>query len=251
MKNALARERAQDMGANTSEVFAGNVREKAVAEMYNESVPFFAGELRQRLEPDKEYVLADIGAYEGKLTESVVKALPDRKIKTIALDVNRPALTKNRADFKAMAEAQHLPLADKSVDVAMMRYVLQWNNPEKQKQMIKETARVIKDFALIEHIGSGDEDPAAWRVNMDKLLGGAVPKLQRDEQFFSSAGEIEQWMTEAGIRFERVGQKRIDNVSEVFAARFPLDPAEVQQVRDILGDNNYEIRTRWIIYPKE
>lgn len=218
--------------------------------MYGETAGFFSEEIKNRLVPDKEYVLADVGAFKGELLDNIISKLPDFKFKTVALDINNKALEENRADTKIAGVAEQLPFADKSVDVLMMRYVLQWNNPEKQKKIIKEIPRVIKDFALIEHIGSGNDDPILWRKNMDNLLGGdRVPKLKRAEQFFSSRDEIEKWMAEEGVKFERLNEQRIDNPSDAFIERYNLTLEEGKAVREILGDNDYEIKTDWIVYP--
>lgn len=139
-----------------------------------------------------------------------------------------------------------------SKDVVIVRYVLQWNYPEKQKEILNELSRVSKEFAVVEHIGADIEDTDNWREKQDELVSGEkIPKLKRGEHFFSSRTEIESWMTEKGISFERIRERTIPEASNAYIERFGLDEADAQIARGILGDKNYFIQTDWLIFPKD
>lgn len=86
---------------------------------------------------------------------------------------------------------------------------------------------------------------------MHTLLKGGVEKLFRQECYFSSGDEIEKWMTEAGIKFRKLQDRKIDTVSDVFIERFKLDEEDAKKTIEILGDKNYIFQTTWLICEQE
>lgn len=243
----------QEMGDTTSKVFAGQYESETTREMYTETAEFFADEIRKRLNNEREYTLVDVSSFQGELMADTLKRLPEYRFHTIAVDVDHNALTNNVATTnRIVAAADNLPFSDHGIDIAMVRYVLQWNSAEKQKKILAELARTTKEFAIIEHIGSDVADTDGWRKHMDILVGGeAVSKLKRGEHFFSSRDEIEEWMKQAGIMFERIRDREIHDASNAYIERFALDENESEQTRQILGDKDFFRQTDWIIYPKQ
>ncbi len=241
-----------DMGATTSRVFAGEYKSKTTKEMYGETADFFATEIRKRLPNNKSYSLIDTGSYQGELLGELLKKLPEYHLQTFGIDINQAALSHNSADQKILASAEALPLEDKSVDVAIVRYVLQWNELEKQRKILQELARVTREFTLIEHAGSDIINPEAWRKHTDNLFDGAIiPKMKREGYHFSSRDEIEKWMHESGITFTRLRDRRIENMANVYIERYRLNKEEAEKAKQILGDKNYCRQTDWIIFPLE
>lgn len=248
------KEQIPNMGDNTSRVFKGEYMSLANKEMYAETAKFFADEIKKRLPPREEpYILVDAGSFQGELLAELLERLPGYKFQTTALDINGVALENNQATSqKVIADAEKMPFADKSVDVVIARYMLQWNFAEKQKKILKEIARVTKEFALIEHVGADTVDADSWRERVDDLFDGEeVPKMKRGEHFFSSKDEVEEWLQQSGITFERIKDRRIDNAADVYIERFGLNDAEAGETRNVLGDKNYFLQTDWIINPKE
>jgi hypothetical protein len=87
---------------------------------------------------------------------------------------------------------------------------------------------------------------------MERLFEGTeVPKLKRGENFFSSRDEIENMMKEDDISFERIGEKVIYNISDIYAERFGLTEEERMRTKEILADKDFFVQTDWIIYPKD
>jgi ubiquinone/menaquinone biosynthesis C-methylase UbiE len=244
----------QDMGTATSEAFNGSNENKAIQETYGETPQFFADEIQKRLqEKDKQYTIADVGAYKGELLGNLLQQLPDYNFETIGIDINNTALAENNsAQEKVVATADSLPFADHSIDTLIARYVLQWNNPDKQQKILAEMARVSKEFALIEHAGADISDPNPWREKTDELFSGVkIPKLKRGEHYYSSRDEVEKWLQDQGITFERLRERRIDNIADIFITRYMLSEEEAEIARQILGDRNYFIQTDWILLPNK
>lgn len=242
------------MGDDTSRIFSGETDNRTNVEMYGETADFFANEIRKRLPvKDGEYTIADVGSFQGELLADLLAKLPEYRFKAIAIDINEAALQNNTTtDNKVVAHAEALPLEDKSVDVAIIRYVLQWNNAEKQKKILSELARVVRSFALLEHVGSDVIDSDIWREKTEELFTGEkVSKMKRGEHFFSSKDEVERWMLEAGIDFQCIKNRKIDNGADVYIERYALTPGEAEQTRSILGDKNYFQQTDWAILPKK
>lgn len=251
-ENNLKKATPQEMGINTSKVFSGESELKPSREAYNETPVIFSEEIKKRLLPNKEYVLADIGSFKGELINKILELLPEYKFNTVAVDINEEALKQNNLKTKLVANADDLPFGDKSIDVEVVRFLLQWNSWEKQREIIKEIARTVKEFALIQHGGADSEDPDNWRFKMDQLLSGdTILKLKRGEHFFSSREEIEIIMKEEGIKFERTQEKIIDDIATIYSERYGLNKDEDKKTRDILGDKNFFIQTNWIIYSKD
>jgi len=251
-ENNLKKATPQEMGINTSKVFSGESELKPSREAYNETPIIFSEEIKKRLSPDKEYILADIGSFKGELINKILELSPEYKFNTVAVDINEEALKQNNLGTKLVANADNLPFKDKSIDIEIVRFLLQWNSWEKQKEIIKEIARTVKEFALIQHGGADNNNPKDWRFKMDQLLSGdVVLKLKRGEHFFSSRDEMEKMMKEEGIKFERTQEKVIDDIATIYSERYGLDKEEDKKARDILGDKNFFIQTNWIIYSKD
>lgn len=244
--------KVQNMGETTSKVFSGEYSSETTRELYAETADFFASQIRNRLKNDRLYSILDIGAFQGELLSDLISKLSEYNFETTALDINTDALEENTSDHKLIAEAGNIPATDRSFDISIMRYVLQWNSPENQRQILNEVARTIKDFGIIEHAGADIHETNEWREKMSSLLSGhEIPVLRRNECFYASRDEIEQWMNESGIRFERIRDRIIKNGSNAFIERYGLDEQKSEKVRNILGNKDFFRQTDWIVYPKD
>ncbi len=247
-KNVLE---TQEMGKNTSKVFSGQAESKASQEAYNETPILFSNEIKKRLPSNREYSMADIGSFKGELVNKLLEFIPEYNINTIAVDINQEALSKNNLNKKIIASAENMPFEDNSINIEIVRFVLQWNSFERQKRIIREIARTTKNFALVEHGGCDNHNPDTWRQKMDMLLDGKeIPKLKRGEHFFSSRDEIEEIMRNENIKFERIKEKTINDIADIYTERYGLNEDENKKAKDILGNSNFFIQTDWIIYPK-
>ena len=247
--------KAQNMGVNTSEVFAGRGESEAGGKFYTETPDYFSNIIRNILPPsDQPYSILDMGAFRGELLSGITEKLRgEYEFQTIGVDINEEALKKNlSSQTKILSSLDKLPLEDHSVDVALMRYVLQWNNPERQKAIISELARVVKRIGIIQHVGCDNDDPKGWREKMDDLFDGKeIPKMKRGEHYFSSRDEVEQWMKEQDINFQRLQDRRINDGADVYRERYNLTEIENGEMLKILGDKNFFMQSAWIVYPKE
>lgn len=243
-----------EQGENASKVFGGEEQSETIEKLYNESARYFADLIKERLGEEKNtiYTMADLGSFKGEFLASILVNLPEYTFDTVAIDLEQN-VTKNKvAQKKVAAHLYSLPLPDKSIDVEIMRYVLAWNDAEKQKEILKEIARTVKGFAIIQHAGADSENADEWRMRMDDLLDGKeVPKLKRIGHYFSSREEVENWLTENNIPFERISERRVDAVSDVFIKRFALGGEDAEKTCEILADKDYIIQTTWLVYPQK
>jgi len=245
-------ERILDMGRDTSVVFAGKAKSPANIEMYGQTADLFASEIRKKLLARQEaYSLLDVGSFQGELLSELLKKLPGYNMEATAVDANTVALRSNRAAKKVVvATAESLPFADKSFDIAIMRYVLQWNTEDVQKRILSELMRVVKGFILIEHVGCDPEEAKVWRDRLDVLFTGKdVPKLKRTNYLFSSRDEVEQWMKELNAHFERVRDRSLNDGADTYIERYALTTEEAQKTRELFGDRNYFQQTDWVVFP--
>lgn len=90
-------------------------------------------------------VILDLGAGTGLLSQQLEKRFTDSKI--IALDFAQNSLKNNPTPHKICANANHLPLADNSVDIVISSLMMQWCSD--LKQLFSEIHRVLKNDGLI------------------------------------------------------------------------------------------------------
>lgn len=240
----------ENQGERTSTVFAGRGQSHASRRIYGESADLFADLIAQHLQQsERPYVLADIGSFKGELMSEVLGRLPQFRFRTIAIDINSEAMSENRADRKIVADVANTRLEDKSVDVALCRYVLQWNPPDKQRMILRELDRITRHAVILQHFGS-DAAAREHRERIDLVLSGSkVPKLRREDYYISSAEEIEDWLAQQGMAFAQRAHVKLGNLSDSFIDRYNLASAEAQRLKQVLGDYDYIVVTTWILSP--
>lgn len=247
-KEVITEEERLNQGLKASEVFGGQFKSETVKELYGESAQTFAEIIKSRILKDRKYTFADFGSHKGDLQKNILSLLPEYNFHTIGVDIEKNLKDNDVADDKVVAKLTDLPFGEGSIDFAIARYILVWNNPENQQKILKEIARTVKDFAIVQHAGADIENSDEWREKLDDLFDGAeVPSCKRTGHYFSSREEVERWMNEAGINFERFDERRVEAVSNVFIERTPLNEADAEATRKILGDKDYIIQTTWII----
>lgn len=235
-------------GEKASEIFSGKVEVGPVKKIFSDSAELFADIIRGRLTAGGDYRLADFGSYKGELLENVCKLLPGFNLHTIGIDLKNNLEENEVAQEKIISDLCDINLENKSVDLGFARYVLHWNSPEKQKQILKEIVRIIKDFTIIQHVGADNKNPETWRQKLDDLLDGEeISKLERHGHFFSSSDELEKWMAENNISFEKILEVCVNDLAETLAQRFSLNESEKQIAREMLSGSDYIMQTTWVI----
>lgn len=112
---------------------------------------FLQKEIATRLDAKLEVIssesniILDLGAGTGLLSKQLSKRFPDSQL--ICLDFAQNSLKNNQTTDKICANANHLPLADNSVDIVMSSLMMQWC-PD-LKQLFSEIHRVLKNNGLI------------------------------------------------------------------------------------------------------
>ena len=112
---------------------------------------FLQKEIAARLDAKLDIISAesnmilDLGAGTGLLSKQLSKRFPDSQL--ICLDFAQNSLKNNQTTDKICANANHLPLADNSVDIVMSSLMMQWC-PD-LKQLFSEIHRVLKNDGLI------------------------------------------------------------------------------------------------------
>lgn len=252
-KDVLTEKDRLYQGEKASEIFRGNVEAEPIKKIFGESAQLLAKIIREHLNAEGgAYRLADFGSHKGELLENICKLLPEYNFHTVGIDLESNLKENKTSQEKIASDLGSLPIKDNSIDLGFARYVLHWNNREKQEQILKEIVRIVKKFAIIQHVGADSEKPAEWREKVDDLLDGKeIPKLKRQGHFFSSRQELEKLMKDNNILFERIAEVRVDNLSETLSQRFNLDEKERQLARKMLVGNDYIVQTTWLIKPNE
>lgn len=233
-------------GLHAWKLFHGVSSNSTTKLLYSESASLFAKILRSNLSVGS-YTLLDMGSHRGELLEDLVSELNGYDLNTIAVDLNEEDLATNGAQTKIKSDLAHLPIENKSVDIDVARYVMAWNSIAKQKEIIKEIARVTKRIAIIQHQGADQNNPKALQNASKKLFDGSILSLEREEFYFSSSDEIETIFKDLDLNFEKIQSRRIDNLSDVYIEKYQIPQSDATKVKEILSGSDYIIQTTWVI----
>ncbi len=239
-------------GNGADQVFSGKTENETVKKLYSESALYFASIIRNLLKPQKEpYKLLDIGTFRGELLQAILSELCDEySFDSTGIDTDADAVLANDSvEHRVVGDAAKMPFEDKEFDLVLSRYVLQWNSPDKQKEILKELSRVCRKFTIIQHAGA--EKEGEWQGRVHKLVFGGVEKIKRQEGYFSSPEEIEQIMIDEGIKFQKLQDRILVNLSSVFIEKYRLTEEESKKVIEILGDKDLIQQTTWVIYGED
>lgn len=236
----------KEQGLNAVNSFRGEATSEASRLVYNGSATLFSNVIKTELEPNK-YILTDLGSHRGEFLEDLLNLLPEYTFETIAVDVNSCDLKENKADKKFISDLSKLDMNDKSVDATIIRYALSWNDLENQKNIIKEIKRITKKIAIIQHQGANSEHPEElWNASR-QLFSGTVPKLKRDKFFFSTPKQVEEFMNELEITFEKVQEEEVKGLSDLLIEKYDLSEEDSHNTKDILKNSDYVVKSAWVL----
>jgi ubiquinone/menaquinone biosynthesis C-methylase UbiE len=247
MENVIGKQ-----GNGADEVFSGKTENETVKKLYSESAVYFASIIRNLLKPRSEpYKLLDVGAFRGELLHAILAELGEEyTFESTGIDTDTEAILSNESvKNREIGDAAIMPFEDKEFDIVLSRYVLQWNFPERQNEILRELHRVCKKFAIIQHAGAEKSDE--WQDRVHKLVFGGIEKIKRPEGYFSSPEEIEQMMRDEGIKFQKLQDRILVNLSSVFIEKYKLTKEEADKVIEILGDKDSIQQTTWILYGED
>jgi ubiquinone/menaquinone biosynthesis C-methylase UbiE len=183
----------------------------------------------------------------GDFLKDLIALLPEYTFKTIAIDVNADDLEKNKADQKIVSNLTKIEVPDRSVDIVICRYTLAWNNLETQREILREIKRISKGLVVIQHQGANSLNPEVLQKASKELFSGVIPQLKRDAFFFSTAEQLEVFMKELEITFERIQDKTVNGLSGLFIDKYGLSDTEADEVKRILKDSDYLTLSSWVL----
>ncbi|MEI6238541.1 MAG: class I SAM-dependent methyltransferase [bacterium] len=234
-----------NQGTNSVDIFHGRGKSGAIQSFYKDSVPLYAKFIRENLKPGK-YSVADFGGHKGELLSELISSLPEYEFQAIILD--KVEGLEQGANFKKIVgDIIGNSLPNKSVDIVIMRYVLPWDAYENQKLILNEVKKVCKNFAIIQHQGAPSDNPEPLQKASKVLWSGVVPTLKRDYGFFTESSQIEKWMHELGMNSEKVEEKYVEKLSDMFIEKFGLNTEEADMTKKILNGCDGITITTWVV----
>ena len=225
-------------GNNASEIFRGNGKSSASKLFYNESAEIFAKVIRDNLTIGN-YSFLDMGGHKGEFLKELLNEIPEYQFDSTIIDVVE-GIDSNLKATKILGDIKNTNFPDKSFDLIIIRYVLAWNNLENQKLILKEISRLCRGICIIQHQGADSNDPISLQKASIKIFNGdIIPKMKRDEGFFTESKTLELWMGELKIKYVKIMERKIVTLSETFIEKFSLSQQESKLIVEALDSCDY------------
>lgn len=237
----------KEQGPNAPKIFHGETVSEAAFQMYAESANLFADIIKKSIPVGDECSMVDLGSHKGIFLKDLLGELPEYRFHTIAVDINGEDLADNPADEKINSDLSHVNIPDKSVDIVVCRYVLAWNSLEVQKEIISEMKRIGSGLGIIQHQGAESENPVPLQNAAQNLFSGVVPKLKREDFFFSTPNQVEEILAGQEIQFERIQNRVVFGLSDLLIEKYGLSEQDAEVVKNILKDTDYVNQTTWVL----
>lgn len=232
-------------GLKASDVFSGRGQSEASKLFYNESADLFANIIRKNFQPS-QYSLADLGGHKGEFLKELLAKLPEYQFESIIIDQESGLIPELKAE-KVVGNIKNTSLPDKSIDLVILRYVLAWDTLEDQKLILAEIARICKGVTIIQHQGADSSNPEPLQKALANLFSGEIPDLKREEGFFTESKQIENWLNELGVNYEKIQERTIEPVSDLFIDKFGLVGDEINLVKNIFKDCDYTNQSTFVL----
>ena len=231
-------------GSNASPMFRGKGKSRAAELFYNESADFFADIIRNNIKPGT-YSLADLGGHKGEFLAELLTKLPEYNFESTV--IYREAGLESGVGKKVVGDIRSTPFSDKSIDVVILRYVLAWNLLADQLLVLKEISRICRGICIIQHQGADSSDPKPLQEASAKIFGGIVPRLKRDNGYFTESKQVERWLEEIGVIYEKIQERKIETLSETFIEKFNLSVEEADIIKNALCGCDYIMQSTYIL----
>ncbi len=233
-------------GDKASQMFRGKGQSSAAQLFYAESADLFADAIKKNLKPGK-YSLVDLGGHKGEFLGEVLAKLSEYDFDSLVIDVVDGVDAGLKAK-KIKGDIRNTGLTDKSVDIVIMRYVLSWNLFEDQKSVLEEISRICRGICVIQHQGANNENPKLLQTASAKIFSGSIiPRLKRDKGFFTESGQVEKWLNELGIDYEKIQERTVETLSETFIEKFALTSEEARNLKETLSGCDYINQSAFVL----
>jgi hypothetical protein len=237
---------SSEQGINAEKIFHGKSEGHTSEMFYAESAGLFANIISKEITPSI-YTLVDLGGHKGELLSDVLSKLSGYTFDSTVID-KVEGLGEGIEAKKVIADIEHTPIESKSADVVLLRYVLAWNTIDDQRKILKEVIRITKGIAIIQHQGADSLNPQLLSEAQTRLFGGDIPELKRDVNFlWTDPRKLEEIMTEQGIKFSTIQDRKIEGLSNLFIEKYGLVGEKAEMVRKILHDCDYVMQTTWLL----
>lgn len=193
--------------------------------------------------------ILDVGAHSGDLSCQIAKKATDKKFKITAVDSDKKALSFNKtADYLKHMNVAKDTLPVEKYDIAIIRYVLHWNKKKNHEFIIKNALNSVRKGIILINIGPKTEQARNWRGVIKKIFNTDKFGLKRSNYFFPSHNDIRLLCKKNGWScVELEEDKKIEPLSEILSVKCALGKINENEIKRILGDYNYLIKTSlWI-----
>jgi SAM-dependent methyltransferase len=142
----------------------------AVADAYDRARPGYPAEAARWLGGEPPLRVVELGAGTGRLTEELVR-LGHEVLATDPLDEMLAHLHRRLPDVPtARAAAERIPLADRTVDVAVSAQAFHWFDLDRA---LPEIARVLRPGGVLALVWNERDERIPWVRRLGQTLGGA------------------------------------------------------------------------------
>lgn len=233
-------------GKNSINTFLAKTKSRPVNELY--SVAAIVKRIK-KISSSKTLKVIDIGAHKGELSSGLRINLGIQKVEVTAVENDQNYLRANNdADYKIFADVSKDRLPKRQYDLAIMRYVLHWNNKESQEFILENVLNSTNEGIILLNVGPDEKNSEQWREKTDKIFKTNMFGLKRDKYYFPNSADIKSIIRKNGWSYKSLDKdKKIKKLSEILRVKYGLGKDQKEKIRKILGNCDYLIKTTlWI-----
>lgn len=229
-----------DVGKNFRNVSINPQSEitRAIYEKYN---PVIADAISRRFPEQSTLSCLELGGGAGALVKEVKKLLPGKNLVFTNVDRSEELLKADAySEHKILQAIEDIdPHVIGKFDVILVRYVLNYNNPDNQKRIIGKIKELLKPSGIfiLHHVGAGD---SKHKSLLNKLFSTDVvsKKLLRSQPYWTTWQEQLNCLHEASLTTTVLTQYNIP-IGSLYKERYELTNTEEEKLHTFLGKYDF------------
>jgi len=217
----------------------------------------------KKISKDQAIKIVDFGGGDGILINTIIQQLNEAgydKATGVNLDFTEKSLKKMKTDYikkiddlyAIQGDISQIPIKEKSVDVGVSRYMLQYFGKEKQKDILGKILGTMKPGSelIIQLPAAGETNKQAQLINefhnkINAIVAGSSFEEVMENKYFPALEDLRKIADELGVECTAtfVDGFKFPISAESYFDRFQItDENKKEEIRKIFDDENFKNR---------